>query len=622
VGAKRPGARARARRVRVVLGVLTATAFVASGANAQGAATWRFAPAQPPPPPQGVSPAPYPLALGAVGDLSFWAPNRGLLITGGAGPVAAGLYAYDGVSWHQLSTVCGGMRGRIAWAGPDDFWTISDQRPGQLLPPGTGNPQLQSLSLCHFLNGRVVGSYAMPLQEPGSYLPMDAGACYDPNDCWFGGQDGPGQGAGAFHLHWNGSEVSVVYEPEDHAVTDMVNFAGELYESVQISEGDTFLPSEDAKHPATIHTIAPAGQTSLCDEAQSAFCELFIFSEEPPPGRILPEYGKEVSPVALQGFSLGTDGSPLGAGATQLWAAANPLPDRWLALGAKPASVTVLRYAAGVWSQIRPIEGASLPGGLEGSQSMQAGGVSDLGTSDAIAPEPGTDKAWLSLGGGVALLNADGTLAEQQQLPIESQEPEYVGNRGAPGPIACPATHDCWMATSEFGWLFHLSDGAALPANTDPFFDGEDGVISYRPPDSGVPVIYPDIPPVDDSLANQQPAPALTGPPPPTYASPVKRVKGKPLLTHLKSRLLHHNTLVVSFMLTARARVQLVGHRKHRVVARTRKESLKAGRHELSLRLDPAHWPTGVQFEATPVGGSAPSSGGSGGSESNDTIGT
>jgi hypothetical protein len=608
---------------RVALGTMTAMALLAGGAHAQGAATWRFAPAQPPPPPPGVTPAPYPVQLGPVGDLSFWAPNRGLLITGGAGPVAPGLYAYDGVSWHQLATVCGGSRGRIAWAGPDDFWTISDQRPGQLLPPGTGFHELQSLSLCHFLNGQVVGSYAMPLQEPGSYLPMDAAACYGPDDCWFGGQDGqdPGRGPGAFHLHWNGSEVVAVYGPEDHAVTDMVNFAGELYESVQIGAGDAFLPSESQKHPAVIHTIAPAGQAALCNETESAFCEVFAFSEASPPGRILPEYGREVSPVALQGFSLGTDGSPLGAGATQLWAAAGPVPNQWLPPGLKPGSVTVLHYAAGAWSQILPAEGVSAPGGLSGAESMQAGGVAEGGTSEAIAPEPGTDKAWLSLGGEVALLNLDGTLEQQQSLPVEAQEPEPVGNRGGTGPIVCPAPHDCWMATSELGWLFHLSDGSSPPANGDPFFDGGDGVISYRPPDSGVPTIYPDAPPQDDSLANQQPAPAPVEPPSPPLSPSVRRVKGRPLLTSVHSRLLEHSRLVVSFTLTGRAHVQLVGRRKKRIVARTRPRALKAGRHKLSLRLDPARWPTKVQFEATPIGGSAPA-GGVGESGTGDTIGT
>ena len=102
-------------------------------------ASWQFAPAEAPPPPPGAEPSPFPTALGDVGDIAFWAPNRGLLITAGNAFVPAGLYAYDGVSWHQLSNVCGASDGRVAWAGPDEFWTISDQRPGQITANGTNS---------------------------------------------------------------------------------------------------------------------------------------------------------------------------------------------------------------------------------------------------------------------------------------------------------------------------------------------------------------------------------------------------------------------------------------------------------------------------------------------------
>src|SRR5262245_37386160 len=96
--------------------------------------------------------ATVPTALGPIYDIEFWAPNRGLLITKG------GLWAYDGTGWHQLSTVCGGTEGRIAWAGPLDFWTISDQPLGQSQQIGSRvGPRI---SLCHFVDGRVVASYA------------------------------------------------------------------------------------------------------------------------------------------------------------------------------------------------------------------------------------------------------------------------------------------------------------------------------------------------------------------------------------------------------------------------------------------------------------------------------
>jgi hypothetical protein len=605
--------------VLAALVIATVTAIGASDARAE--AVWRFAPAQAPPAPEGVAPAPYPVPVGEVGDISFWAPNRGLLITGGTegpagGPVAAGLYAYDGSGWHQLATVCGGAEGRIAWAGPDEFWTISDQRPGQVLPPG-GQTSLQSISLCHFRNGEVVGSYATPLEEAGSYLHMNAAACYGPNDCWFGGADGATPNVGAFHLHWDGSAVTTVYEPEDHAVTGMVEFAGELYEGVQIGGHDAFLASEQPEHPAVLHSIAPAG-------VAPTFEDVATFSQTE--HKRLPEYGKGVQPDALQGFDLATDGAQLGVGATQLWAAANPLVEP--PHGSNAASLTVLRLVKGpsesVWSQIAPqLAPGSRLAGATGRKARESG------TSGAIAPEPGGGGAWLSLrsegrsGAAVAHLQPDGQVDRTENLPAAD---EPVGYRGDAGPIACPAAHDCWLATAAeagttSGWLFHMTDGTRLTQNTDPFFDGQDPVIASRPPDGGVPVVYPDLPPVDNSLANQLPPIAPAGPPMQIQV-PTKRKQARRLVERIKSKFLHRRELVVSFTLTARAHVQLLGRRKHKIVASTRRESLTPGRHELSLRLNPASWPTAMQFKATPIGASAPTEGGSGGSEAGNTIGT
>jgi hypothetical protein len=593
-------------------------------AYAEGGAEWRYAPALAPSPPAGVAPAVYPVPLGTVGQISFWAPNRGLLITGGTAPsgsVAPGLYAYDGVSWHQLSTVCGGARGRIAWAGPDEFWTIADQRAGQIKATQQGT--LSSLSLCHFLNGEVVGSYAMPLEKADSYLEMDAAGCLGPADCWFAGKDGNG---GSFHLHWNGSEVETIYDPEDHAVTGMANFQGRLYEGLAIGPEDSYLAGEDQSHPAVIRTIAPAGQAPLCNGAPSVFCDVFIFSGQP-----LPVYPSGLSADALSGFEIATDGSPLGAGATQLWAAADP---RNPGAGASHAPVTILHQVQGGWAQVGLPPGEGLPEG-----AYLSGSETDVFTSQqapvggSIAPEPGTQSAWLSLGGAgstatVALLEAPQGSGEGQGRVLETDSlpgpADPIGNRGTAGPIACPALHDCWMATSE-GWLFHLrNEATVLEPDTDPVFDGA-FIIATRPPDGGIPVIPPDAPPVDDSLANQQPPSPPSGPPRQAPEPQVKRKRRKPLVAHVKSRFLHGRVLVISFTLTGRAHVQLVGRRKSKVVAKTANESLRPGRHQLSLSLDPAHWPTKLQFKATPIGAPA-SSGGSGGESSapgaNNTVST
>jgi len=602
-------------------------AFGAS-ASAAGSVRWRYEPALAPPPPPGLAPAPYPVALGEVGSISFWEPNRGLLITGGTegkgGVVSAGLYAYDGVSWHELSSVCGGAKGRIAWAGPDEFWTISDQREGQIESRQQNLGDLEALSLCHFVGNEVVGSYAMPLGEPDSYLEMDAATCLSSSDCWFAGQDGRSPNVGSFHLHWNGTEVSALYDSSDHVVTGMTSFDGKVYEGLEIGAEDSYLPEEEESgrvgepplHPAVIRTIAPNGGTQLCAGRQSSFCNAFLFSG----GQSLPLYPEKELPDALGGFDLATDGSPLGAGVDQLWAAADPL--------------TILHDTKGSWTQVLPSSSGGGPSPLDGS--ALSGSSSDLSDvrrgepgSGSIAPVPGTESAWLSLNreantAQVALLQANGTVLAMDDLPEAGED---VGFRGSAGPIACPASDDCWLATHgggsmTGGWLFHLGDGIPLAPNTDPLFDGEDGTIAYRPPDSGVPTIYPDGFAEDDSLANQQPPAAPTAPLAPSPVLPPKVKKGKPLVKDIKSSFLHHRVLVISFTLTARANVQLIARRKTQIVAKTRVKSMKPGLHRLSLALNPARWPTKLQFEAKPAVASTPSKGSGGSSGSGDTIGT
>jgi hypothetical protein len=593
-------------------------------ARAAEGAHWRLDPALAPPPPAEVPPAPYPVPLGGVGQISFWEPNRGLLITGGTeragGAVPEGLYAYDGVTWHELSKVCGGAQGRIAWTGPDEFWTIAAQRAGQITSRAEDSGELESLSLCHFVGDAVVASYAMPLGESGSYMKMDAAACLAPSDCWFAGEDGQPPSAGSFHLHWNGSEVSVVYDPADHAVTGMVSFAGKFYEGLAIGPDDTYLPEEylptedesglspahAPAHPPVIRTIAPAGQTQPCEGIASVFCDKVLFSGQP-----LPIYAERAAPDALGGFDLASDGAPLGTGATQLWAGADPLART--PAGSSQAKVTILHGdLAGTWTQVLPTPGVGVPlhgAELQGSETDEfASQATQVG--DSIAPVPGTESAWLSLSSEterarVELLEADGTEGELDELPEAGED---VGFRGGAGPIACAAPEDCWMATSE-GWLFHLTGGPAPIPNTDPLFDGEDGVIAYRPLDGGVQTAYDDGFAEDDSLANQAPAAASEKPVEAAAATPAKAKRAKPLVEDTKSKFLHDRVLVVTFTLTARAHVQLVARERNRVVASTRKQTLGRGPHRLSLSLDPAHWPTKLSFEAEPVGGSTSSGG-------------
>ena len=81
----------------------------------------------------------------------------------------------------------------------------------------------------------------------------------------------------------------------------------------------------------------------------------------------------------------------------------------------------------------------------------------------------------------------------------------------------------------------------------------------------------------------------------------------RPLVEHIKSKFVHHHrVLVITFTLTAGAHVQLIARSHARIVAKTRRESLGVGKHKLSLSLDPAHWPEGLKFNATPLHSSGP----------------
>ena len=589
-----------------VLLALLAPCAIAPASAAAGEATWQFAPAEAPPAAPGTPQQPLPVPLGKVGAISFWSPNRGLLIDEGtagcrttsATGVPCGLYAYDGRGWHLLSSKCGAGEGRIAWAGPDNFWTISDQRPGQLTR-STANPR--SVSLCHFENGGIVASYATPFDLPNSYRQMDAAACLSETDCWFGGLLGVPPNTGAFHLHWDGHNLTAVYSPQDHAVSSMaLTGQGALVESIEINPtaiGDSFAGESEA-HPFVLHQIESNGEFHgvLIEDPSCA-----ALNACPP----LPNY-EGVTPASVAGFSISSDYTLAGLNSEpQLWAAAG-LPSR--SQGA--AHSIVLRYSQGSWAQVLDVNHP----GTYAAESEQREARADLEAGlKEIAAEPGVPAAWATVGSGDGEAHVDrlvvkntgagqgndtGTIAQKDVLG----EAQHVGQLGSAGPIACPAANDCWLATSK-GWLFHLTEvpaeanepgrAAGYPEDTDQNFAG---VITFRPEDEGVPQLPPNEPPPDTSLANQLPAP----PPATAVQAPTTRTQ-KPLVTDVSSHIVHRYDLQLSFKLTVKARVQLLASRKSRRVAQTASKTLKAGKHMLMLRLNPRRWPNKINLKATPL---------------------
>lgn len=562
----------KARRMMLLGGVILACAAgpAATSAFAEGAASWRLEQPALPEPPVGVLGSGTPIGLGLVGDMQFWAPNRGLLITAGNGnTIPSGLWAYNGERWHLLSNVCGASDGRIAWAGPEEFWTVSNGRPGQAANPKTGLPApLEDNTLCRFAHGEVVGSYAAPAFQASSYQAMHAAGCISASDCWFAGDPLPEPENGeAFHLHWNGSSLTAEPSQQGHTIEGLSAFEGRLFESVRLSPLDAPSAEFETPLPAALHVINPSGVSPVFEPALG-----------------LPLYSSEEFPQALDFLHLGAD-------ADSLWAAAGPVAEP--PSGSSHAKLTVLRNSGGTWQQVLGPE-AEPPSAI----------AEDVVQS--IAPEPGAESAWVAVASRedianptaqatIAHVGADGSV-ETQTLPSAAEAAEGIGPKGAAKTIACPAAEDCWMITTQ-GWLFHLAPEGQrqLPAGEVDRSAAFAGEITFRPLDAGLPQVVPDAPPPDDSGLGERPAGKSLLVEIPT--TPEAKVK-VPLVSSLHSKLVRGTTLELRFHLAVKAHVKLLAKIKKRVVASTSQHTFAAGNRKLLLTLDRRRWPTKLDLQA------------------------
>lgn len=531
----------------MILAAAVAAAAVAPQARADEP-RWQL---EQPPPPAG---APFQVALGTPGDLTFWAPNRGLLAIEGNSVVPRGILAWDGQTWHPLATVCGGPGDtmRIAWAGPDEFWTVSEpSRPRQ----GSGT------ALCHFKDGAVAASYSTADNAADPFRQMNAAACNGPNDCWFGGigsRDPSGNRVGAFHLHWDGQALRTVYNGGSaRGVTDIEAVGSGFVESVVVGPARGVATAPDPSpletRPGLLHRIAGSA-----------------FSDDPFAPSVEADGGSEL--LALDG------GWAVGGGA-----ASGPV------VAEKNADETP-RYPDGIVS--RPPLAARLVSGAYEDVDVDASAFGAADRFEDVAEVPGTDTAWMAVvpfadrghtnvKARVALVGATGA-ATVQSLPASGS------GRGAAARIAFTSATDGWMVTNA-GWLFHYTDGTPQPKDTDPFFAG---VISTRPNESAEQFV-PDSLPADDSQLFAPPPVAVE---PPPEAPPAKQLKA--LLTRIsKPTLTKDLKLVLKFTVARKARVQLVATRKGKTVAKTKSRVMLKGRHSLSLKLSRKHWPTGLKFK-------------------------
>ena len=534
------------RRRRLLALATPLLAALAAAPPAGAAAIWRLE--QPPPPPG----ARFKVPLGPPGDMEFLAPNHGLLVVVGNAVVSPGLFFWDGAGWHELSTVCGGVAetSRIAWAGPDEFWTVTE--PSQ---PRTGD----GMGLCHFKNGVVVGSYSTPLQSADPYHTMDAAACNGPSDCWFGGvvgQDPTGQRVGAFHLHWDGSGLTSFYEPQGRGTSALDYFGGTFYETTFVGAAP-----EDRTDPASLGSPEPMGPILIHRLQNGSFQDVNYL---PPPYPGAPSDGAEMLSVHDDGSDLwfAGGGAASGPDAPQDGSVARP---------------PLLAHLVGPFYQNVPFDQAQF-----GPTDRFVDVAPVAGTSTAwVADQPFADRASTTAHATVALVGANGT-TQAQTLPSSG------AGRGAAALVAFSGPNEGWMATTA-GWLFHYTDGTVYPQDTDPAFQG---TITQRPNES-VAQFVPDTPPPDNSQ--------LFAPPPvqvaqTTTTAPQSGGYIPALLQNIRVRR-RGLTLMVSFRLTRLASVALVARRRRVVVAQTPRKRLGAGRHMLMLHLSLERYPTALRLQ-------------------------
>ena len=524
------------RALRVAATMLCAAGMAIGPADAFAASTWRL---EQPAPPAG---APFKVPLGAPGDLRFYGPNRGLLLIEGNSTVASGAYFYDGVAWRQLTTVCGGSAdsSRVAWAGPTEFWTITEpSRPRA----GAGT------ALCHFKDGAVVGSFSTADSAVDPYRRMNAAACRNPNDCWFGGigsQDALGSRIGAFHLRWDGRDLKTVYGPQGRGVSALAAVGGGFIETTFVGRArenatdPVELAEPEEPSPRLLHAIGPTG----------------VFTNEPfvPAARAgIPADGTELLTIDSNGTDLWAAGGGAASGPSAP-------PD---SIVARPPIALRRAVAGGAWQEVTLDETLLKAGDVITSIAAIPGSADAMATVTRFA-----DRRSTTAKARVVRISPTGAVQEFR-LPASG------AGRGTATRIACPAPEECWMATAA-GWLFHFTDGSQHAQTTDPAFAA---VIGFRPNESAEQFI-PDAPPVDNSL--------LFAPPPTaeqTTAPAPKATRAKAVIKGVRKPVLRGNRLIVRFTVVRRARIGMVAYRGKRIVARARSRMLKPGKRQLVLKL-------------------------------------
>lgn len=558
-----------------------------------GQVAWRSA--QPAPPPG----APFSGTVGQPADLQFLAPNFGLMMVAQVGPVGAfgnGLLVYDGQEWRRLSTVCGSPNGRIALVSGREWWTATAER----LKPGAAPD-----TLCHFRDGAVVGSYAVSTSDAANAYPVFYGAaCTGPADCWFAGSITDSPSIGSLFVRWDGSGLSRIVHPAARGIADLQAFNGGTTAAAvvgaQFAELTARLPNGIVMVPESVNRAEPAGQRLTRNLSPTGAVSVPAWA---------PRTDDPDDVQATRQTNL-VDLTSLDADGQTLWIAGrgSETATRPLLLGEPPIDFDLVNPDQLAPRVQRPYLAIRRAGNAT-PQEVEWDADADIRTSEVIhdiAAVPGTSQAWLTMGAIASFPSDTSPVASLARVEFVSDEDgeltgfvrERVDLRradvviGDASRVDCPAADDCWMVTRN-GWVFHLSDpDRAVPRNTDPAITS---LISVRPPDARTPRDEPDTAPASEAIGYVAP-PAEADPPVEVPAADevpaLFRVIGKPRVRKVRGAY----RIEVRIQLRRRARVQLVGRRGGKVVAKTKTRTMKPARHTLRLNVKRKRWPTALRF--------------------------
>lgn len=522
-----------------------------------------------------------PPPLGQPTALSCWSANACILLTLGNAPFPNGVFAFAGDTtteasgWKQYATVCGqgtslSGYGRVAWAGPNEFWTLTS--PSSPFDDST----FAGRGLCRFAGGQVVGSYSTARRQVDTssdpYRPMNAAACRSSSECWFGGIAAArpdGTSPGTFHLRWDGSNLKSVYAPAKRGAADIEAFDGGFAESLYAG------PDATRESDSTVIDVPTYSPIQLIEAGANSPDGFSSGDLEPAVPGFLPE-ATEV--LALDA------GLPSAPGST-LWAvgggaASGPQKDQdfdgGLADDSPADTGPFAAYreagAGNSWRQI------NFPANPDNPNEINTRLVD-------VAAIPGTDEAIAAIAPGNAPETGEApSVIAKLDASARTVALEQIGALGSVQRVECVSASRCWAATADGKLLRYADPATPVPANGDPAFATQ--VINR--PNEVVEQALADTS-VDDSL--------LFAPAPVTEAeepSPPKRQRAavRKVTTKLKG-----TRLIFSFRTIRKVRVTISAKRRGRLVARTRSGLLRPGQHKMVLRLNVKRWPTKIAMD-------------------------